>query len=65
MRTHKEVKPVIRKPKKTAFAPRSARWWSAPARLPAATLALLRRVAFHRDFPNDPWVRQTPNGIRA
>jgi hypothetical protein len=30
-------------------------------------LALLRKAASPRSLslPNDPWVRQTPNGIRA
>jgi len=56
---------VIRNDKNTAALLPRTRWWSAPARLPAATLALLRRVAFHRDYRSDPWVRQAPNGIRA
>jgi hypothetical protein len=54
---------VIRKDA-TLFADR---WWSAPARLGsrAAAIALLRKSIFPRPAPSDPWVRQTPNGIRA
>jgi hypothetical protein len=35
-------------------------------RFRAATLTLLRRAAAQRALPHvDPWLRQTPNGIRA
>jgi hypothetical protein len=45
---------------------RQTRWWSAPLRSPAATLALLRKSGFPRPpLPNDPWLRQAPNGIRV
>ena len=54
---------VIRKDTKL-FA-RGARWWSAPLRSRAATMALLRKTALLRPLRNDPWVRQAPNGIRA
>jgi hypothetical protein len=50
----------------TPLAGRATRWWSAPSRFQAATLALLRKAAAHRELAHgDPWLRQTPNGIRA
>ena len=48
------------------FFPRDeTRWWSAPARLRAATLAWLRCGGPHRGLSNDSWLRQPPAGIRA
>ena len=51
---------------RTLLAGRATRWWLAPVRLPTTTLALLRIAAAQRGLPHvDPWLRQTPNGIRA
>jgi hypothetical protein len=60
-----EGETVIRKDAKI-FAG-GARWWSAPARLRsvAAMRALLGKAASLRPAARDPWVRQTPNGIRV
>jgi len=44
---------------------RQARWWSAPMRARAATLARLIKAASPRPAQTDPWVRQAPNGIRV
>jgi hypothetical protein len=52
----------------TQLSRRATRWWSAPARFTAASLALLRRASLRRErdsLENDPWVRQTPVGIRV
>jgi len=51
--------------KDTRLFARGKRWWSAPLRSRVAALALLRKNASPRQLRNDPWVRQTPNGIRA
>jgi hypothetical protein len=54
---------VIRKD--ANYFERRARWWSAPMRSRAATLARLIKAAAPGLAPTDPWVRQAPNGIRA
>jgi hypothetical protein len=57
---------LVETKERTLLAGRATRWWLAPVRLPTATLTLLRRAAERRELPHvDPWVRQTPNGIRA
>jgi hypothetical protein len=55
---------VIRKD--ANFFERQARWWSAPVRSRAATLArLLKATSPGPAAPSHPWVRQAPNGIRV
>jgi hypothetical protein len=62
---HREAETVIRKDDKNVFE-RGLRWWSAPARSPVATLNLLiRKAVSPLRQAGDPWLRQTPNGIRA
>jgi len=67
MRAPKSNQVILVERKETkSFAGRATRWWSAPARFRAATWTLLRRAAAPRDLPHaDPWLRHTPNGIRA
>jgi len=57
---------LVERKDRTLLAGRATRWWHAPVRLPTATLTLLRRAAAQRGLPRvNPWLRQTPNGIRA
>jgi len=56
----------VERKERMPLAGRTTRWWHAPVRFRAATLTLLRRAAAQRELPHiDPWLRQTPNGIRA
>ena len=50
----------------SALARRATRWWSAPLRFTADTLALLRKsAAAPRERVSGRWLLQTPVGIRA
>jgi hypothetical protein len=47
------------------LAQRATRWWSAPARFTAETLAILRATAVSRARMQNRWLMQAPVGIRA
>jgi hypothetical protein len=56
----------VERKERTPLDGRTTRWWLAPVRFPTTTLTLLRRAAAQPNLPRlDPWLRQTPNGIRA
>jgi hypothetical protein len=46
-------------------AQRATRWWSAPARFTADTIALLRTTTMSRARMQNRWLLQAPVGIRA
>jgi hypothetical protein len=47
------------------FARRTRRWWSAPARFSAATLARLQRAAARQSLPANAWLHHAPAGINS
>jgi hypothetical protein len=49
----------------TSLAQRATRWWSAPARFTAETIAMLRTTAVSRARMQNRWLMQAPVGIRA
>jgi hypothetical protein len=48
-----------------SLAQRATRWWSAPARFTAETIAMLRAKAVSRARMQSRWLMQAPVGIRA
>jgi hypothetical protein len=44
---------------------RATRWWSAPARFTAETIAMLRSTTVARARMQNRWLTQAPVGIRA
>jgi hypothetical protein len=49
----------------SSLAQRSTRWWSAPARFTAETIAMLRTTGVSRARMQNRWLTQAPVGIRA
>jgi hypothetical protein len=49
----------------TSLARRATRWWSAPARFTAETIAMLRSTSTPRAGVQNRWLTQAPVGIRT
>ena len=49
----------------SSLAQRATRWWSAPARFTADTIAMLRTTTVSRARMQNRWLLQAPVGIRA